>query len=334
MKRNIILIFLSLILVFQGLCTTAFARSRSLTIDGHNPDASLEDNYYIDQDTPPLALEVHPGDELRIPITADLFTWSDGRAAPDETIDGLARLRRGGVKVGYRILSGVDVLDYVQLEMGTFSGKPFYQFGTNRASGNTAYISVNFLNDYVDLKDKYFRFILTLTVDGKGYEGLTIELCGTYRYDTNVVDRGCTSVTMNEGMVVEAIEPVRNISMNLGSGVVVRRNLVGGQRYYGLAHLKDSIEDLREEWPELYPDVKMVYFLETANMEFGNKVTITPPRGGTYYIYGEDMEFLGMTGQEIPLGGHYFLSTTEMPAFEGDSYTESLTAEPTATRAA
>jgi len=310
------------------MCLPAWAIS--VKIDGYN-QGSLAENFSIGQSGEYDSLVVRPGDELRIPLTADLFTWSDGSSRlPNESIDSLFKLYHSRTKLSYKTLAGSDVLDYVQLEKGTFKGKPFYQYGTTNRTGKTVYISVKFIDDFADVKDKYFRYSIYLHIDGDRYEELSIELSGEYTFDVEYVTSQNTNMDLSDGMVIEAEETVPNFQVYLGHGVTVQKNLNKGERYYGLAFINDSVDDIREEWPELYPDVHIIYRIRHSNMESGiSRATIKPPDGKQYYIYGDKMDFLGMTTEQVPFSEIYFLSTTEIPAFALEEYEGTLAKAPT-----
>lgn len=310
-------------------------------IDGFSGERTLSDNFSLGQSSSVFysgdgasdthyGLEVRPGDEIRIPLTADMFTWSDERSTLPRQAVTLRQLKSGNVTVRTRKQAGADVLDYVQLETDMFAGKPFYAPGSSAKTGQTAYISVMIAEEVVSVKDLDFRFDIYLAVGGKTDDEMRIVLEGTLIHDEFMATAATDYVNTSEGAIVEASEYAKSVRFEIGEGITIDRMLLAGKKYYATCEVKPSSEPgFEEQYPEVYPTVIAAYKLSTVNMRYGRStVRINPGDDGVYYVYDENMEMIGMSNEALRYSDCYFLSTVEIPSLEKDSYLENLSRGP------
>ena len=290
---------------------------------------SLEDHFHLGQSMDPNCLEVRPGDEIRIPLTADMFTFSDGKVAINNEATTFNELSK--VRVRAEIRRGRAVLDYIQLDTDIFAGKPFITANGTTPSGKTAYISVMFAEDFVSVEDKDFDMTIYLRINGTSYrEDLSIDLSGTMVTDVFELTAGTDYVNISDNMVVKAAEDIRGIELDLDNGVSVFANLKEGSKYCGTSKIVEGysgeITESQLEMvgidiqPDLYGDIVCVYKLSTVNLD-GVRTKVRLDIGDNapqaeYHVYGEDFTYLGTTSGELKYSGLYFLARQRLPQVE------------------
>lgn len=341
--KNITVFVLVAVISITGVTALSGSAATSATsasnIEGFAEGADLENLYNVGQEGLPKELTVQPGDEIKIPLTADMFVWDDGRnPLPDEAIT-LRELRRSKVKVRTRLREGSKVLDYVQLNTDTFD-YDFFSPGEAVRTGKTAYISVKFTDKLLSVEDVKFDFDVSLTVDGNMREDRVITLYGEVTPAKIYINTGDDYVDISDGTVVEADDNIRGVKVNMGKGITATRNFSKGQKSYGTVGYIDATFLKREEYAEIYPIVHGVYELKTINMNVINKgVKIEPylnpekPEIKEFFVYGEDMQYLGKTTETVAFSNYYILTTEEIPTFAQGNYEQLLEKVPTSERA-
>lgn len=308
---------------------TVFAASNQRA-DGISDLYQLEDMFSLGQSDDYSNLQVYAGDEIRIPLTADMFTWSDGRTPLPKEAVSTQQLINSKVRVGTKIQAGNITLDYVQLDTDVFPGKPFYYPGSTTKTGRTAYISVMLAEEFVSVEDKDFSVDIWLRIDNKSDKTMTITLDGTMLVRTQEVYNDEESMDTSDGIVVEAMESVRDFKMEIGQGITITKNLTNGKKYYATAQVKHPYDaGFEDDFPDIYPALEFVYKLNTVNMRSGNsKVNLNISVDEPYFVYGEDMSYLGRSNEELPFSEYYFMSLMELPTLEGLVYEEGLDSIP------
>lgn len=343
-KRNIKIIsfFLASILSITFFVTGVNAKSLSIgKIDGFNQEmlgaswGTLEGLYNYGQDGDPGDISIEPGEEIRIPLTADLFTWDNNRRPLPREAVNLKELTRSGVQVRVRVSAGGKALDYIQFDEDVFENTPFKVPGSNKPTGKTAYISVMFAEELVDVRERDFSFSVYLRTKDKDTETQVITLSGTISNRETSVGEGDATMDISDATVVLAEDNLSDIKFELGNGVTIDRNLIKGRKYYGTAKIVKA-EDFGKDdyWAEAYPDVILAVKLNTVNMRFGKSLVKLDPKifedeeNKVYHVYGEDMSYYGTTKDELIYSDIYFISKKELFSFDQDQYTKSLESAP------
>ncbi|MFV0399921.1 MAG: hypothetical protein ACK5LX_04780 [Oscillospiraceae bacterium] len=285
-------------------------------------------------------LIVRPGDELVIPLTANMFDWRDERNLLPLQAVRIGELKRD-VRVRTLVQAGWEVLDYVQLDTDMVEGKPFYQPGNVTKTGRTACINVAFAEKFVSVEPVDFRITIYLTADGEMDADYRMTIYGQMVPDEFAISPENDYVELSGGYVAVA-DPEFSVfsgltTFDLGSGVQVSKLLWANRKYYGTAGWAHSTSLTPEDYPTIYNAIHGVYQLETVNIKEGvNRVKLTPPLDPdypeytTFHVYGEDMEYLGTTADsDLPYADTYILTFRQLDAFETGIYTESLENAPT-----
>lgn len=329
--KRALCIILTIMLVFSSFYASASSIGRSIV--GASGQRSLEDNFSLGQSGDSQFIQVLPDEEIRIPLTADLFEWADGTIPT--TPESISRhdLKRSRIKMGTIVRAGSEALEYIQISTDDFSGKPFFKPGTTQPTSRTCYISIKFAEFLEDVEPVDFHYDIRLSINGRSYDELCYSLVGTCDNDTVKVGYDVHSSDIYDGTVLETTSFVPKVMLNLGSGVKAETSLNSKTRYYGVAYYTDSVQAIREEWPDVYPTVKMIYFLHTVNL--GRKgvcrINLSPPTitegketFTVFYVYDKDMKYLGKSNETLPYSDYYFLSTEEIPTMELTPYEDSL----------
>ena len=323
----------SFLMMISMIFTFYLPVSAATRVDGFEA-GSLYDHFHLGQSQDPDDLTVTPGDEIRIPLTADMFTYSDGKVPIYMEAITFSQLSR--VRVRTRVRSGSSVLDYVQFDQDYFDGKPFIQSGGTTFSGKTAYISVKFAKEFVSVEDKDFAFSIYLSINGKPYyDELSIDLAGTMKVTTEQVDKSTERIDLSEGLVAEAEENIQGICLDLGSGLQVYTNMFEGQKYCGVAKVLEGVDayladreltmlEIEEvDLPNLYTDIVMVYKVQSVGLNRpSTSVKIDKEADEifyadrTYHVYDEDLRYIGVIGDSFPYSDYYFVTGERIAQFD------------------
>lgn len=312
------------------LCVGVIALSAALPVNAITYVAngyaggSLYDHFDLGQSMDPHDLEMYPEEEIRIPLTADMFTYRDGHVPINMEAMTFNQLER--VKVRTLSRAGSQALDYVQFDQDSFGGQPFIRPGGTTYTGTTTYISVIFAREFISTKDVDFDFTIYLSIDGKPYENeLSIDLSGKLLVETQQLYRSDDYVNLGDGLVAEAQEFIPNIEVDLGNGVTMTTSMTQGKRYCGTAKVleghsgKVSEYDLVRmgiELPELYPEIAGIYQIRTIGLSRNSSKVRINDNGIGYHVYGSDFAYLGTTADILPYSDHYFVTTKRVPQFD------------------
>lgn len=340
MKKKSTKVIVSLIcalsLVVAGMSIPAFAKSYK--ISGFSGDDVLEDTWYLGNSQDFDDLEVYPGDELFIPLTANMFDWDDDRTLLPQQAVVLSELRRD-IEVRTYVQSGWEALDYVQLDTDMVPGRPFYHPNNNSKTGRTAGINVVFVDELTSVDDVEFKLDIYIKAGKELDDDYRITLYGVMKHNEIEVNDDTDYADISDGSVAHASEYSvfgGLTDFNIGSGVTISKLTWKNWKYYGQVSYKDSSSLVSEDFPHIYSDIHGVYQLKTVNLDQGvNRVTIKPelnpdkPSYTSFYVYGNDMTYLGTTNDELAYSDMYILTYEQLDTFDSASYEESLEKEPT-----
>jgi len=312
------------------------ANAANSRIDGFG-DMGLEEAAGLGQSLDFNDISIMQGEEIRIPLTAGMFSWSDTLPLDNEAVT-VHQLRSGRVKVRARKIYGGKTLDYVQLDTDTFESKDFYRPGTTVSTARTAYISVMMTREFIGVKDTDFQFDIYLSVDGERSERHCLTLTGTFLVEDVEVYKDTDYVNMAEGVVAKAAEYVPRVDLDTGNGLTINTRLEKDKRYYATSKIVDSHAEMKKELdylPDLYPEIECIYKLETVNVFRSNpsRTTIVLPgnkENTVFHVYSEDLRYLGTTADKLAYSPMYILTTVRMPVLEEIEYSNVTREEPVA----
>ena len=341
MKRSsfkIVAVVLTILIGISGISLTGFASGRSHKLSGFSGKDTLDEMWALGTSKELDSITVYPGDEIVIPLTANMFKWDDGRTPLKKQAVRISDIRRD-VSVRTEVQAGWEALDYVQLDTDMVPGRPFYlPYGTGK-TGRTTVIDIMFAENLPTVDDIEFRLDIYLTANGEKDEDYRITLHGKMVHEKIDVSATTKYVDISDGSVAVADDAAifKDLTeFDLGNGVKVSKLLWKNKKYYGTAAYKPSTSLAVEEFPTIYPVIHGVYQLSTENISAGvNRVKITPeldpqkPDIKDFHVYNNDMEYLGTTKDTLPFSDMYILTYRELDSFETSSYVDNLEDEPT-----
>ena len=240
-------------------------------------------------------LDIKPGDEIIMPLTAGFFTW-DGTAPYEGSPVTTSQLRRGKIRVGVASIKGSNLLE---------SGSPKIV-----TRGNGAAVSVKFNKNVVTTKDIDFSCTIFLSIDRTRHNDSRVEIFGILSPDVFYVNEHDTYFDISDGSVVEAEEFVRNAELYLGDGVSVHTNLYEGKKYSGIA--TDEISPSDEDNLQKFPSIDRIITIKSSTLNRPNTKVTMDTDGVNYYVYGAEGNYLGRSNGSLPYSHKYYLSTQEI----------------------
>lgn len=282
---------------FAALPTTA--KIKSINEDGFIAAANnikVTQNSKTTSETSPSALsdmEVAAGAQVRIYFTPAMFKDAQGKVLseinPNMKIS-TAMLRTGKITLRRSSQEGSAVVKNVSIA---------------NDNGN-AYIKVEFVDDFVSIKDQDFAIRLYLYANGRRVQNTRIDVTGTMRNKEETVYSDDDYVDLSTGVVAVPDAYIRSIEADLGNGVIMDARMFKGRKYYGKASTKISEADevvLTKNYA-----IDMVYTLSGINLKRDGNV-ISFDLDDTYYIYDGNGKYLGTSAQKLPWADKYYVAS-------------------------
>jgi hypothetical protein len=266
-------------------------------------------------------ITIRPGDIIRIPFTADMFTWSSGKKYTDITVDedytgdqasvittstgrkyishvvSKSQLSRNKVKVHVRRSKGSSIFEGVTLDEDAFTAID--------TKNKTAYIKLQAKKELTNLNEREFEIEFYISIDGTRSKEI-ITVSGTLEPNTVGTGNSIEYLDISDGSVIEADANLRNVTIQIGENVYIQSRLTKGRKYYAVAKDSDldkiSTENFRKY--DIVSGYNLTYigFSETAA-----NVRITG-LGAVYYVYDGDFGYLGTTRDSLPLKKSYIVA--------------------------
>lgn len=299
MKKMLSLV-LAVVMV-MGLSTAVFAQDTK--INGMN--TGLQQAYDANNNTSSTDLSVRAGDTIEVPLTGSVFTYDGEELAADAAITS-ALIRSGKVTVRTSVRSGSKVIEKISLN--------YKKFGAEIAGGEkTAYIKIEFVDQFVSTKDIDFDASVYLVINGTRQDDYALDLAGTIKNNVTEVYEGDDYVDLSDGQVVEAMDYVKKIEADLGNNVSVHTKMFKGKKYYGSASLTPDSNDLKIMADNA--DIELAYTLKTVGINStADKVEFD--LDDTFYVYSLDKEgnlvYVGKSNELLPLASKYYLAGKEL----------------------
>ncbi|MCL2068586.1 MAG: hypothetical protein FWH00_01685 [Oscillospiraceae bacterium] len=298
MKKAFIVILV--IALSAGICNPAAAAFEQRYITGMGDDI-LSGGAYIDgrrwghlsgaRELDEL-FHTRPDTELFMAFGARDFDWSGTGPRPDITMDVI---RRHNITVTCETHNenGVRILASVRIEEHNGLAGVMFRFADNVSS----------------LEDVTFSLSGSVTVRSGGGGSANFTLGGTFRNRSVVVTRFSNAVTLGPGRVgvlSGGFIPPANVRYDIGAGVTLTATLDRfATRIYGVARDLPTPQNIKNSWPA----VEKMITVETIEIANG-RVLIS--LDDTYYVYGPDMRYLGISNDSLPQMGRYYLSRTRL----------------------
>lgn len=286
--KKLLAIMLAVVLA-AGMTTVGFAASLG-KITTVNQAISQKD--YGD-------MTVAPGQVIELPLTANLFDWEDGTGGEKDPVT-TTQLNNGKVtvKVSYEGKSK-DVIKEISIASKVMSAAD---------NQKTAYIKIEFLEEYTGVAEKEFEFTVYLAVRGNRVKDSAVTFIGTFKNKTIVVDSDEDYVDLSGGEVAEAEEYLRSVDVYIGAGIIIRTKMYKDKQYYGVA--ESGVSESDEKILDAYPEISEVYTLKTVNLSSGT--VIFDDVDDKYHVYDEDGKYVGTTDDELKYSSKFYLAKNKI----------------------
>lgn len=252
--------------------------------------------------------EIHPIADSHI-VTIDLidtmFLWDDGgtgtgqQLTPSQIRENRLAVRTGG------------------------SSKAIKDVSINNRDGR---IEVKFIDEHVSTKELDFTVDVYLTIDGKRQSDQGITFTGTLANPVIDIYAGDAEANISDGTVAHAAEFNSKIEFDLGNDVTLATKLFKGKDYYGVARLS-HMED--KALNEKHPEIEMELILKTVGFGTGADTIHMGGQYSGYYVYDDDLHFLGKADDSLAFRSKYYLSTKKLDVEVEDKTLEEPTASTT-----
>jgi len=308
MKKALSLILASALAVSMAVPAFAAVATRR---DLGGVITSIDEHYTTKGDVESISkdnyqnIEVRPGAEIRFWLAADMFANYATKYAGTDLAVTSADVKETKISLRTSIKAGSKYIEDINLQ---YKSADVHSIGTS--GQKTAVIVIKFIDPFVSTKAGAFSAIGYLLVDGKRYDEYGFDINGELKNFEIDVFSDDEYVNLEGGYVAIAEEHVGNIEADLGYGVSIFTKFFKDKKYYGIA---DKVaDDAADIIFAKYPDVDAVYRLQTVGLNSTGDIVKIDAEGNTYYVYNNNMEYLGTTDDMLPFSNRYYLANTKL----------------------
>lgn len=244
-------------------------------------------------------LTIEPSSELRIYLCGEggaplFFDQSDALMRTADIT--LSRLRAAQLTVA--IAEGHSTALVQSLE---------FAYGNASVCGSAPYISLRFAQEVLD--ETSFSFVVELRMLGQPLANTAIPISGVLKPNYRSIRPGEVVVDVRDGAVALSQQDIPQVEFLIGNGVSIKAPIRQGDKFFGAAQLETlplpSTVSEENATDPLSP-VK-AYHLRTALLD-RSQYRVCIQDDTTFYVYDEDMRYLGTTLEDLPYSDTYYLS--------------------------
>lgn len=232
-------------------------------------------------------LELVPGDKITIPLTADMFLDSKGKAFASGPVS-LSALSSGEITVRSTVTTGSGLVK-ISLE-------------GNKSGSN---IKIEFLKSPV-ADGKKFSYAAYLAHKGVRKSETRLPVKGVLEAARIEVNADSDYADISKGQTVKALSNVKSIDLYLGEDCTITRNLIKGREYSGTASTDILVKD--EILFTKYRDLEYIYKLQTVGLKVAGNI-VTFDLDSNYYVYNTNGAYIGTTAKALPYWTTYYLTS-------------------------
>lgn len=299
---------MSVILVV-GLGIVSFAANEKIT----GQAKSLEDIALEGTSDSSSNLDVKPGDTIYIPLSPDVFDWED-EAVPEKLTKAI--LDRSKVKVSKKNKKNMSLAKDVSFVRRTT--------GTN----SEVAIAVKFTDNLVTTKEREFEFTVYLSIPGNRDYAVEdgIVLAGVIANEEVIESPDSNStIDLTDAKILITEKSARNITAQIGDGVFIHGNLVKNKRYYGVANISEN--NAYYDAIEKYSDIDFSIEVGVDGFDTSGDEVISFDFGKKYYVYDEDLKYLGVSNKKLPFSHQYYFAEKKLNTKDGDKDSDDVYAD-------
>jgi len=248
-------------------------------------------------------LDIRPDSTIKLYLNSSDFDWVDSNGSAQTVTKNskvtTSKLRNGKITLKKSISKGSKTIDSISL--------------TSDSKG--AYAEVKFVEYFVSTSEQDVDFSLYLAKKGSKRSGTMVNIAGTMANEEQTVDAGDDYADLDSGTVVEAEEYVRGIQLYLGNGVSITTNLYKNKKYYGVA--VNTVDVTDSKLMDKYSSIDNVLAIKTVNLKGSGKI-VSFDMYGSYYVYGADGTYLGLSSEKVTYSDKYYFSTEKITITAAD----------------
>ena len=286
-----VMAILLVLVITVGMATTGFAAAGGKITDVLLP-IDTNSSYDIDN--------AKAGVVWYYPLTANMFEWSEGTGGASEPVTK-QQISNATVSVKTTNLDS-SIIKEVSL---------VYRESAKAGGKTTATVKVEFVEEFVSTKSVDFKTSIYLALKTSRKEASKLVLDGTFENTEKKVNSSTDYVSIAKGEVLVPTEYIKEIEIDLGSGVLMQTRLYASQKYYGVA--KEEVTTADATVLNRYNDIETIVVLKTVNLKSSGNIVLLDGYEG-YYIYDVDGKYLGQAKSEklFPYSEKYYLASSKI----------------------
>lgn len=251
-------------------------------------------------------LDIRPDAEIKVYLTAYDFQFETTGGSATQGVETqrvtTSQLRNGKITVKKSVAKGSNVIEEIKFD----------------SDSTSAYILIDFVEYFVSTSEQDVDVTIYLAKSGSRRRSTDLDIAGTMANEEETVDAGDDYIDTSDGLVVEAEEYVRAIEMYLGNGVYAKLNMFKNKKYYGVA--LNTYDTTDATIMDQYREIDNVVHMRTVNVS-GSGTVVYFDMDSSYYVYGADGTYLGLSSEQVPYSDKYYFATSRI-TINGETETE------------
>jgi len=249
------------------------------------------------------SLDIRPGSTIKLYLKSNDFDWVDSNGAPAKVAEYSniteAKLRKGKITLKKSVSKGAKAIDTIEFDSDSLG----------------VYASVKFVEYFEGADEQDVDFSIYLAKSGSRREDTEVNIAGTMKNDVVRVGAGDDYIDIEKGAVIEPDAYVEDIRIYLGNGVYITTDLHKGKKYYGVA--LSRVDEADGALMDKYETIENVLVLKTVNLGGTGKI-VSFDMDGSYYVYGANGSYLGLSGESLAYSDKYYFSTKQLTISASD----------------
>ncbi|MCL2056664.1 MAG: hypothetical protein FWH02_05530, partial [Oscillospiraceae bacterium] len=230
-----------------------------------------------------------PGSVIRYPLTADMFSWSDGATYGPL---GVTRANLTNVTLDFR---GVNsrIMKTPVLVDASHNGL------------STVYVQIEFADENASLNSVNFNVTLFLRYRQSREEASEIAITGSFGPNEREVYSGSRFASMGPDVVIIARDNLTNFELELSRDVSMYTTLQSGRRYYGYASEGVTSADRAVE-TQFRRQLLGIIRIQTIGLPTSGKLIELRGYSGAH-VYNAAGQYLGTTNDRLDVSSIYYI---------------------------
>ena len=172
-----------------------------------------------------------------------------------------------------------------------------------------AYLEIEFVDKHVSTGSYDVDFTVYTLYNKVRDLGSAVKVSTKISNYEQTAEEGIDWIYTYDIPVVKSEAYLKSVKVDAGNDVILTAKMFADKKYYARALIDFTTSGVETAILNDYPEIDAVYTLDQVGL---STATVTFDLSDKYYVYNADLEFLGMSNEQLEVTNRYFLSSTEL----------------------